>query len=201
VHYWGNAIGESGNSGTDALVNLTDVARTRGNQTGFSLTDVYALFDYNRDRKVNLTDVAIARNNQSGFSPLRLLSVPGGEGEAVMAAVLGEVSSEVGRRAARPAPRGPGAAVLAAAAGPEAPGVDRARPGTPAGLPVEAPVDLRLLAARHALFAGIGETEPRRRPATGLADEGGTAAELLDGVLLELAANRVRDRIPPVEKA
>ena len=74
VFYFGNAIGESGNSTTDAIVNLLDVAETRVNQTGFSQASIDNVYDFNRDKFVNLVDVAIARQNQSGFSPLMLIT-------------------------------------------------------------------------------------------------------------------------------
>jgi probable HAF family extracellular repeat protein/predicted outer membrane repeat protein len=77
VHYWGNAIGESGNSNVNAVVNLSDVDLTRNNQSGFVLVDVTNPFDYDRDRRVNVADVNIARSNQSGFIPLNLITVPG----------------------------------------------------------------------------------------------------------------------------
>jgi hypothetical protein len=76
VHYWGNAPGESGNSTANAIVNLTDVAGARSNQTGFGFATIVNPYDFNRDRRVNLTDVALARGNQSGFTPLRLINPP-----------------------------------------------------------------------------------------------------------------------------
>jgi hypothetical protein len=76
VFYFGNAIGESGNSARDARVNLSDVAAARENQTGFGFATVVNDYDYNRDRRVNLSDVAIARENQSGFTPLQLITAP-----------------------------------------------------------------------------------------------------------------------------
>ena len=74
VFYFGNAIGESGNDPTDAIVNLADVSGPRTNQTGFGTTDVLNVFDFNRDAVVNLADLAIARTNQSGFTPTRLIT-------------------------------------------------------------------------------------------------------------------------------
>jgi hypothetical protein len=79
VFYFGNAVGETGNNPTDAIVNLQDVGLTRSNQTGFGSAAIDNSFDFNRDGRVNLIDVAIARSNQSGFSPLLLLSAPDGE--------------------------------------------------------------------------------------------------------------------------
>ena len=74
VFYFGNAIGESGNVSDNATVNLSDVSGARTNQTGFGLTDLFNVFDFNRDARVNLADVSIARTNQSGFTPIRLIT-------------------------------------------------------------------------------------------------------------------------------
>jgi len=79
VFYFGNAAGETGNSGGDARVNLADVSLTRQNQTGFGSADILNPYDFNRDGRANLIDVSIARSSQSGFSPLRLIT-PGGSG-------------------------------------------------------------------------------------------------------------------------
>ena len=74
VFYFGNAIGESGNSIGNATVNISDISGARTNQTGFRLTDLLNVFDFNRDARVNVADVAIARTNQSGFTPIRLIT-------------------------------------------------------------------------------------------------------------------------------
>ena len=74
VFYFGNAIGETGNDPTTAIVNLTDVGNARTNQTAFLSTDVLNAFDFNRDAVVNLADLAIVRTNQSGFIPTRLIT-------------------------------------------------------------------------------------------------------------------------------
>lgn len=79
VFYWGNAIGETGNDPTNAVVNLADVALTRENQTGFGTADVANQYDFNRDGRVNLADVAMARENQSGFTPLELIDLSSDE--------------------------------------------------------------------------------------------------------------------------
>lgn len=82
VFYFGNAIGETGNDPGNAIVNLSDIALTRSNQTGFSTTDVLDLYDFNRDARVNLADVSLARSNQSGFTPLRLITPTSGSNRA-----------------------------------------------------------------------------------------------------------------------
>jgi hypothetical protein len=77
VHYWGNAIGETGNSPLNTFVNATDVILTRDNPHNFldpaELDDAY---DFNRDALVNATDVILARDNATNFlTALRLISV------------------------------------------------------------------------------------------------------------------------------
>ncbi len=76
--YFGNAVGEAGDSAGNAMVDVTDELSARNNQTGFlnpaALTNPY---DYNRDRIVDVTDQLIARNNQTGlFSRLNLIAAP-----------------------------------------------------------------------------------------------------------------------------
>ena len=69
VFYFGNAVGESGNSTGDAIVNGTDFAGARDNQRGSAnLAPIDFRWDYNRDRLVNGTDLAIARDNTTSSS-------------------------------------------------------------------------------------------------------------------------------------
>jgi hypothetical protein len=74
VFYFGNAIGETGNSATDAVVNAADYGATRTAQrTGPAAID--APCDFNRDGLVNAVDLSIVRSHQS--SPLLpLLTAP-----------------------------------------------------------------------------------------------------------------------------
>ena len=74
VFYFGNAVGETGNDPTNAIVNLTDVGLTRTHQTGFTAAQINNVYDFNRDGHVNLTDVGLDRTNQSGFTPLNLIT-------------------------------------------------------------------------------------------------------------------------------
>jgi hypothetical protein len=78
VFYFGNAIGESGNSATDAVVDSADETASRTHKTGFSAAAIDNHYDYNRDGKVNATDDLIARNNTSGSNPLQLIAAPAG---------------------------------------------------------------------------------------------------------------------------
>jgi hypothetical protein len=78
VFYVGNAVGESGNSTTDALVNATDEIGARNNpHSPFAPAPKDDAYDYNRDRLVNATDQIIARNNRtSPFTALKLITPP-----------------------------------------------------------------------------------------------------------------------------
>jgi autotransporter-associated beta strand protein len=82
VFYFGNAVGESGNSATDAIVDVADEIGARNNPRWFlnpaTITDPY---DYNRDLKVNATDEIIARDHVTYFADaLQLITVPGPSG-------------------------------------------------------------------------------------------------------------------------
>jgi hypothetical protein len=78
VFYFGNAVGESGNSASDARVNATDEILARNNPRALGQAPVDFAYDYNRDGKVNATDEIIARNNPtSSLTALQLISVPG----------------------------------------------------------------------------------------------------------------------------
>lgn len=76
VHYWGNAIGEGGDSPSNAFVNATDEINARNNpHSFFSPAGISDAFDYNRDRFVNATDQIIARNNAASFfTSIKLIS-------------------------------------------------------------------------------------------------------------------------------
>lgn len=78
VFYVGNAIGETGNSGGDALVTLSDLEgalnHSRGPFDRASITDIY---DFNRDRLVGAQDGILARSNlSSAVGELELLAAP-----------------------------------------------------------------------------------------------------------------------------
>ncbi|MBN2474802.1 MAG: tandem-95 repeat protein [Pirellulales bacterium] len=78
VFYFGNAVGEAGNSTGDARVNATDMLLARNNpRTFLDPAPIGFPYDFNRDARVNATDMLLARNNQTHFlSALRLISVP-----------------------------------------------------------------------------------------------------------------------------
>ena len=78
VHFWGNAIGETGNDPANATVNATDQTGARDNFTTFiNPADIMNPYDFNRDKRVNATDQTIARDNfTSFFTVLRLINPP-----------------------------------------------------------------------------------------------------------------------------
>ncbi len=78
VFYFGNAIGEGGDSTVNTFVNATDQIAARNNPHFFfdpaPLDDPY---DYNRDKNVNATDQILARNHPAFFfNALKLITVP-----------------------------------------------------------------------------------------------------------------------------
>jgi hypothetical protein len=76
VFYFGNAIGDTGNSTTDAIVDAADELGTQDYHT--ATATITNLYDFNRDKVVDATDDLIAHNNYSGSSPLQLITAPGG---------------------------------------------------------------------------------------------------------------------------
>ncbi len=77
VFYFGNAIGDAGNSTTDAMVTTTDLLLARNNPRNFlDPAGIDLAYDYNHDQRVNVTDVLLARNNQTNFlTALRLIDL------------------------------------------------------------------------------------------------------------------------------
>ncbi|MBN2474396.1 MAG: DUF362 domain-containing protein [Pirellulales bacterium] len=81
VFYFGNAIGEAGNSTADAHVNATDMLLARNNPRNFlDPAPIDLPYDFNRDARVNAIDMLLARNGQTDFSnALQLITAPGGK--------------------------------------------------------------------------------------------------------------------------
>ena len=73
VHFWGNQIGDTGNSGS-TTVNFDDVLLVLNNPSGFATVPVTSPFDINRDGRVNFDDTLLVLNNPSGFSSLMLFA-------------------------------------------------------------------------------------------------------------------------------
>jgi len=79
VFYFGNAIGETGNSTTDAEVTPSDVAVVRADPHTLAgnPADIENRCDFNRDRKVGPTEEILIRNNSTNSTnALRLITVP-----------------------------------------------------------------------------------------------------------------------------
>lgn len=84
VFYFGNAVGETGNSADDALVNAADQIGTRNNRhTLANPAPLWDEYDFDRDLRVNATDELLARSNRTDFgNALQLITaigdIPGG---------------------------------------------------------------------------------------------------------------------------
>lgn len=76
VFYYGNAIGETGNAATNAIVNATDELAARNHATVLTAATVSNPYDFSRDKLVNATDQLIARNNQTVLAALKLITPP-----------------------------------------------------------------------------------------------------------------------------
>jgi sialidase-1 len=74
VFYFGNAIGETGDSSINASVTMLDAIRIHGNYQAGPLPAT-APYDVNRDRVVDLLDENIARGNLALTNPLVLINL------------------------------------------------------------------------------------------------------------------------------
>ncbi|MFP4105738.1 MAG: Ig-like domain-containing protein [Phycisphaerae bacterium] len=83
VFYFGNAIGDTGNSSGNAIVNAFDSGGIRDNpRTGRNPADIKNVYDIDRNRLVNAFDSAYVRDNiTTGRNALRLITVPDTAGE------------------------------------------------------------------------------------------------------------------------
>ncbi|OHB68885.1 MAG: hypothetical protein A2V70_12785, partial [Planctomycetes bacterium RBG_13_63_9] len=77
VFYFGNAIGETGDSTDHARVDANDVFLTRNNpHPFFNPAEVNCRYDFDRDGRVDANDILIARNSQTTyFNELKLLDL------------------------------------------------------------------------------------------------------------------------------
>jgi hypothetical protein len=78
VFYFGNTIGESGNSGPDAKVDPADELLARSNPRNvLNPAPIDNLYDFNRDKRVDPADQLIARANQTSvITALKVISLP-----------------------------------------------------------------------------------------------------------------------------
>jgi subtilisin-like proprotein convertase family protein len=75
VFYFGNAVGETGNSTSDARVTAADALRVLGNVSASAA--ITNRFDHNRDGRVGAADRLIVLGNLSAIAPLILLDLSG----------------------------------------------------------------------------------------------------------------------------
>lgn len=89
VFYFGNAIGESGNSTLNAIVDANDELAARNDPHSFlNPADLTNVHDYNRDGRVDAADQLIARNNATTASTaLALWTAPPNSGAPAAHAV------------------------------------------------------------------------------------------------------------------
>jgi hypothetical protein len=88
VHYWGNAIGDSGDATANTAVNVVDALGVRANpHTLLKPAPIDDAYDYNRDKQVNVQDELLVRANPTTLlTDLNLIDLTGsggaeGEGE------------------------------------------------------------------------------------------------------------------------
>ena len=92
VFYFGNAVGESGNSTIEAKVDAFDMLAARNNQRSFiDPAPIDFFVDFNHDERVNALDMLVARNNVTHFlTALRLITAATTDDPAGKAHAAGE---------------------------------------------------------------------------------------------------------------
>ncbi len=88
VFYFGNALGETGNSVTDAHVTPTDEIYVRNNPATLAVSPALISHagDFNRDKKVGPTDLVLCRNNgTNSATALKLISLVANTAPVVLA--------------------------------------------------------------------------------------------------------------------
>jgi ELWxxDGT repeat protein len=94
VFYFGNAIGESGNTTADAKVTPVDELAARANAS--AAATVTSRWDYNRDKTISGADQLTARSNQTtAFNALRLITVPAGQAAVSGGSAISRVRAPV----------------------------------------------------------------------------------------------------------
>jgi len=78
LFYFGNAVGDTGNSDENTYVNATDYVAVRDHFTHApNWAGIESAFDFNRDNLVNGSDMAIVRDHSNDFlNALKLIDVP-----------------------------------------------------------------------------------------------------------------------------
>jgi hypothetical protein len=98
VFYFGNAVGETGNSTTDAVVDGSDFSGVRDHPRNFlNRSPVTYAYDINRDSFVDGTDLVLARDNTTTvLNALKLITVPGGTGSSPSEASIASPAADAG---------------------------------------------------------------------------------------------------------
>jgi len=124
VFYFGNAIGESGDSATSAAVNIVDFGGARDNpHNAFNRASITDPYDFDRDQFVNIVDLGLVRDNgTNAFSDLNLITAPAGP-SLMAAATAGALVDAAGSSPvlAVRITRGADGSVTALSSGPSAP--------------------------------------------------------------------------------
>ena len=95
VFYFGNALGEVGNSVTDAVVDSTDVLNPFNQQTSAGAATITSKVDLDRNRAVDTSDVLLPFNNQTSVATaLKLIDLGGGGVGPASTAVVWPMSGE-----------------------------------------------------------------------------------------------------------
>jgi hypothetical protein len=102
--YFGNAIGECGNSPTDAKVDPADELQARAHQSNpLNPLPIDNHFDYNRDNRVDPADELIARANQTSvLNALSLIDLSGVLLNSIPARSSGQASIRLASSPVRP---------------------------------------------------------------------------------------------------
>ncbi len=101
IFFFGNAVGDTGDVSTNALVNGFDFAAVRANSN--PSVDTTDRWDFNRDARIDGGDLVVARDHATNFATaLRLISVPVFAPLALPAAewddVLNKLAADAGRQ-------------------------------------------------------------------------------------------------------
>jgi hypothetical protein len=212
VFYFGNAVGDTGDSASHTIVNAFDSGGMRDNpRTGRNPAGVENVYDIDRNRLVNAFDSAYVRDNlTTGRNALRLITAPGSTGE-VPPGGLALLPAETAVPAAMEGGDESASGVLSALAASEpvtVPMEQKPPADTLAGTGVYEPVDLLEIASEQpqtsdggGLSGGRLRVDLSREAATEAersADPTGTD-ETADGALLMPADDWPSDPDQPVD--
>lgn len=75
VFYFGNIVGETGDTPGNSAVNALDASRVTANYSGRNFVGITSLFDFDRDGKVTALDVSIVTANYSGRNSVPLIQI------------------------------------------------------------------------------------------------------------------------------